>query len=118
MVIGIQKSANEVESMEAEERGSFWTRSIAIVFALGLTGALLLGYLVLRKRHAERLRAEQAAKTQAVKPAPSPQIQLFVDDAMIKGSQAVLGGTVLNISGEKLSDLAIELELKRRKDGG
>jgi hypothetical protein len=78
-----------------------------------------MGYLVLRKRHAEKLRAEQqAAQAQEAKPAPTPLLQLFVDDAMLKGSQAVLGGTILNISGEKLTDLSVELELKRRKDGG
>ncbi|MBV9957731.1 MAG: hypothetical protein JO360_04885 [Acidobacteria bacterium] len=92
------------------------TRGIAIVCALGLTAALLLGYLVLRKRHAERLRAEQAVAEQANKPAPPPQIQLFADDAMIKGSQVLLGGTVVNISAEKLTNVSVVLELRRRKD--
>jgi hypothetical protein len=63
------------------------------------------------------LRREQAAQTPAAKPVPSPEVQLFVDEAMIKGSQAVLAGTLQNISQEKLSDITVELELKRRKDG-
>jgi hypothetical protein len=117
MALDIEKSSNDLPALKTEDRGSMMPRVIAIICALGLTAALLLGYLVLRRRHAERLQAEQAAQTQAAKPAPSPLFQLFVDDAMIKGPQAVLGGTVLNISGEKLTDLSIELELKRRKDG-
>lgn len=116
MPLDIDKSANELQSLGTEDSGSGMTRGIAIICALGLTAALLLGYMMLRKRHAERLRAEQAAQEQATKPAPPPQIQLFVDDAMIKGSQVVLGGTIVNISGEKLTNLSVELELKRRKD--
>jgi hypothetical protein len=119
MSLDIEKSTDDYPHLETEERGSFMTRGIAIACALGLTAALTMGYLMLRKRHAERLRAEQqAAQAQEAKPAPSPLLQLFVDDAMIKGAQAVLGGTVLNISGEKLTDLSVELELKRRKDSG
>ncbi len=36
---------------------------------------------------------------------------------MLKGSQAIIAGTVRNISGAPLENLIIELELKRR-DGG
>jgi outer membrane PBP1 activator LpoA protein len=36
---------------------------------------------------------------------------------MLKGDQTVIGGTVRNISNEDLSALAVELELRRRKDG-
>lgn len=119
MSLDLEKSTDDYPHLETDARGSFMTRGIAILCALGLTAALTLGYLALRKRHAEKLRAEQqAAQAQEPKPAPSPLLQLFVDDAMIKGSQAVLGGTVLNISGEKLTGISVELELKRRKDGG
>ncbi|MBV9211087.1 MAG: hypothetical protein JOZ52_10685 [Acidobacteria bacterium] len=118
MSLDINKSTDDFRSLESDERGSSTTRGIAILCALGLTAALTMGYLVLRKRHAEKVRAEeQAAAVQEAKPAPAPLLQLFVDDAMIKGSQAVLGGTLLNISGGKLTDLSVELELKRRKDG-
>ncbi len=117
MATDIEKTSDDLPAILTEDRGSGMTRGIAILCALGLTAALLTGYLLLRRRHAERLQAEQAAQTQAAKPAPTPQLQLFVDDAMIKGTQAVLAGTALNISGEKLTDLSVELELKRRKDG-
>ena len=117
MALDLNDSSNELKSLGGEKDRSFLTRGIAILCALGLTASLLIGYLILRRRHAERLRAEQAAQTQAVKPAPVPVLQLFIDDAMIKGSQAVLGGTVQNISVEKQTGLTVSVELKRRKDG-
>ena len=113
----LEKSGTELNSLEADEGKSFFTRSVAFLCALGLTAALLIGYMALRWRHAERLRAEKAAQEQAIKPAPIPEIQVFLDDAMIKGSQAVLGGTIQNISKSPLTNLSVEMELKRRKDG-
>ncbi|HEX8493290.1 MAG TPA: hypothetical protein VF658_10650 [Pyrinomonadaceae bacterium] len=48
--------------------------------------------------------------------AVSTEAQIFEDEAIIKGSQAVVGGKVRNISREPLNDLSLELELKRRSD--
>ncbi len=110
-------SINDVESLGTEKNRSLFTRSVAVVFAIAFTAALLAGFLILRWRHEKRLRAEQAAQTQAVKPAPIPVLQVFMDDAMIKGSQAIIGGTVQNISKESFEGLIVDLELKRRKDG-
>src|SRR4030095_7899324 len=36
---------------------------------------------------------------------------------MLKGSETLIGGTVKNISQEELSNVTVELELRRRKDG-
>ncbi len=117
MELDLNNTSNDVHSIEEEKGKSFFTRGIAFLFAIGLTAALLAGYMFLRWRHAERLRKEQAAQNQQIKPAPVPVLQIFLDDAMIKGSSAVLGGTIVNISKEKLTGLSVELELKRRKDG-
>ncbi len=95
----------------------------AVVCALALTGGLFLGYMFLKKRHAEQVNAQVAAQraaaqaAQASKPTGPPVLQVFVDDAMLKGSQTVIGGTLLNISQETLSDLSVELELRTRKGG-
>lgn len=95
----------------------------AVVCALALTGGLFLGYMFLKKRHAEQVNAQveaQRAAAQAAqvsKPTGPPVLQVFVDDAMLKGSQTVIGGTLLNISQETLSDLKVELELRTRKGG-
>jgi hypothetical protein len=110
-------SINDVESLGTEMNRSLLTRTVAVICAIAFTAALLTGFLVLRWRHEKRLRAEQAAKAQAEKPAPIPVLQIFMDDAMIKGSQAIIGGTVQNISKETFAGLIVDLELKRRKDG-
>ncbi len=46
------------------------------------------------------------------------QAQIFEDEAMLKGSQAVIGGTVRNISESKFEGLDVEIELIRRRGGG
>ena len=102
---------------EVDGPRSFFTRGVAFLCALGLTAALTAGWLFLSWRHAKRLRAEEAAQSQLQKPSPAPKAQVFVDEAMIKASQAVLGGTIQNISTDTLVDVTLELELKRRKDG-
>ncbi|MCA1634134.1 MAG: hypothetical protein LC802_10575 [Acidobacteria bacterium] len=48
---------------------------------------------------------------------PSPDVQIFVDEAMLRKPNAILGGTLKNVSTEKLEHLSIELELIRRTDG-
>jgi hypothetical protein len=39
-----------------------------------------------------------------------------VDEALLKGGQTIIGGTVKNTFNEKLSGLSVELVLRRRKD--
>lgn len=46
----------------------------------------------------------------------APAVRIYEDEAMLKGSQAIIGGTVENIAGEPLESLSLELELRRRKD--
>lgn len=115
--LNTDNQSSEIRSLEVDESKSVWPRAVAILLALGLTAAVLFGYMLLRRRHAERLRSEQPPQAQPAKPSPSPVIQAFIDEAMIKGSQALIGGTLHNISTERLSDLRVEIELKRRKDG-
>jgi hypothetical protein len=104
-----------------EERGgrSPVVMVIAVIAALALTGGIFAGYMFLKKRHAEQVNAQRQAEmaAAATKPAAPPELQVFVDDAMLKGSQTVIGGTLLNISGEKISDISVELELRPRKGG-
>lgn len=51
------------------------------------------------------------------KAAKAPVVNVLEDEAMLRGSQAVIGGKVQNISGQRLENLTIELELNRRDDG-
>lgn len=50
--------------------------------------------------------------------APAPEAHVFVDEAMLRKPHAILGGTVENVGGERLENLSVELELRRRDDGG
>ena len=95
----------------------------AVICALALTGGLFLGYMFLKKRHAEQVNAQaQAQKAAALaaqpnRPTGPPVLQVFVDDAMLKGSQTIIGGTLLNISQETLTGLTVELTLGSRRGG-
>ncbi|MDQ3908139.1 MAG: hypothetical protein M3268_07325 [Acidobacteriota bacterium] len=92
------------------------TKLIAFVCAVALAGALLAGFLFLKKRHDDKLaaakRAEQAAK--AAKAAVPPRAQVFQDEVRLAGSQALVGGTVKNISDAPLESLSVEIALKGR----
>lgn len=61
----------------------------------------------------------KAAPSEQATPAgtPAAEAQVYEDEAMLKGSRAVVGGTVENVSGASLDKLSVEIELKRRKDG-
>ncbi|MCA1593715.1 MAG: hypothetical protein LC754_13910 [Acidobacteria bacterium] len=50
------------------------------------------------------------------KSAESPDVQVYVDDAMLKKPYAIIGGTVQNVGAQKLENLTAEIELKRRAD--
>ncbi|HEY0321106.1 MAG TPA: hypothetical protein VGC66_09150 [Pyrinomonadaceae bacterium] len=94
--------------------------AVAVLAALALTSALLGGYFYLRSRHAaQTLASEQQQQKSAVpaKPVIQPEVKIFEDEAMIKGAQVTVGGTVQNISNAQLTDVSLELELTRRADG-
>lgn len=45
------------------------------------------------------------------------EAQVYEDEALLKDSQAIIGGRVQNISGAALEDLSVEVELTSRSDG-
>ena len=101
-----------------EEQASYGRRvAVGVICAVLLTAGVFGGYLYLRNRHARENAARELAEANQIKPALPPRAQIFVDDAMIKGNQTVIGGTVQNISGEQLADLSVEINLTKRKDG-
>jgi hypothetical protein len=89
----------------------------AFAAALVFTAALLGGYFYLRSRHAAQTLASQQQGATPAKPVLQPEVKIFEDQALIKGAQVVVGGTVQNISNAALQDLSLELELTRRADG-
>lgn len=90
---------------------------VAFVAALALTAALLGGYFYLRSRHAAQTLASQQQQQTPAKPVIQPELKIFEDQAIIKGTQVTVGGTVENISKAALTDISLELELTRRRDG-
>lgn len=90
-----------------------WPALLAIALTVGLLG----GFFYLRGRN-ERQLAALRAETEKAKAVAPPVAQIFQDDVRLAGGQAVVGGTVRNISGEKLEGLSVEIELKSRTGGG
>jgi hypothetical protein len=98
---------------ETAREGGGLTKLIAVVCASALVVALLAGFLFLRKRQADRFEAARRAEQSSHAVAP-PQAQVFQDEVRLRGSEAVVGGTVKNISGAPLEGLSVEIALKGR----
>src|SRR5215211_6025855 len=83
--------------------------------ALTLT---LLPFLILsgcqKPLEAPREKAARATPT----PKPEPQAHVFLDEAMLAKPYAIIGGAVQNVGQEKLEELSVEIELRRRADSG
>jgi hypothetical protein len=99
------------EEVFIEATESSGLKIAAAVAALLITALVFVGYTYLRKRQ-----AQSAAPAQlATQPKAPPQALILVDEALLQGSNTVLGGTVRNIGNGKLDAVSVELELKRRK---
>ncbi len=103
--------------LDAEAKRSTLTLVVALICALAITAALFGGYMYLRRRHAQNERAQQQAQAPpTTKTLGPPLLQIYEDDAMLKGGKATISGTVINISTDTLKDIAVELELRRRNN--
>jgi hypothetical protein len=102
-----------------EEKRSTGRTLIAAVCALTVTAIVFAGYTYLRKRTAEQRLAATVAQAPPTSDAPKgpAKAHILVDEALLKGGQTIIGGTVRNISSGKLNGLTVALELRRRKDG-
>ena len=98
-----------------EPKSSAGPKLLAGLAALLITALVFAGYALLRKRHAGSLVSSQQATTTTSKP---PQALILIDEALLQGGKTSIGGVVRNTSSEKLEGLAVELELRRRKDAG
>lgn len=108
---------DSVEEQFVEEKSPVSRKLIAAIAALAVTVAVFGGYTYLRQRHAEdKATLANSSQGATAEPGKPPQALILVDDAMIKSGKSLIGGTVRNTSAERLSELQVELELKRRKD--
>ncbi|HZI50089.1 MAG TPA: hypothetical protein VFD75_19985 [Pyrinomonadaceae bacterium] len=100
--------------IDEEEKRRTKRLLVGILCAVLLTGAVLGGYLALRKRHERQVAAAAEAEVKR----KAPRVEVFVDDALVNGKTTTLGGTVHNISNETLQNIAVELQLRRRVGSG
>lgn len=100
--------------LEEENRRHNRRLLVGLICAVLVTGLLFGGYLFLRKRHERQVAAAQAQEVKK----NSPKVEVFVDDAVVKGKLTTLSGTVHNISPETLQNVAVELALRRRVGSG
>lgn len=101
-----------------EEKPSFGRKFVAGLLALVFTAAVLCGFLYFRNRHVKQTLSESQPRP-ALTNAPKGPIKahILMDEAVLKGGQTIIGGSVKNISRETFSGLVVELELKRRTGG-
>jgi hypothetical protein len=67
--------------------------------------------------HASKSTEASGTKTAQTSPAPTPEANIFVDEAMLAKPYAIIGGAVENIGAQRLEKLSVEIELRRREDG-
>lgn len=104
------------DELFVEPRSSVGPKLLAALAALVITALVFAGYTLLRKRHAEDSGSLASATTPAAAENKPPKALIIVDEAMLQGGKTTIGGIVRNTSSEKLEGLAVELELRRRKD--
>jgi hypothetical protein len=100
--------------IDEEEKRRTQRLLVGVLCAILLTGAVLGGYMALRKRHERQVAAAAEAEVKR----KAPKVEVFVDDALVNGKTTTLGGTVHNISSENLQNIAVELQLRRRVGAG
>jgi hypothetical protein len=81
--------------------------------ALTLT---LLPFLLLSGCQKAPEASQQKSARATPTPKPEPQAQIFVDEAMLAKPYAIIGGAVQNVGNERLENLSVEVELRRRAD--
>jgi hypothetical protein len=112
----ISDNFTETDDNGTQRGRSSLIKIVSIVLAIAITATLLIGFLIWRKRHEEIVGVEAQPQQKTVRPALPTKVQVYMDEAVRKGQQALISGTVHNISNESLSNIALEVELTRRKD--
>lgn len=90
---------------------------VAVLAGLVVTATLLGGYFYLRSRHAAQTLVAEQQQNAPARQTVQPDLKIYEDEAMIKGQQVMVGGTVQNISNAAIADLSLEMELTRRAGG-
>jgi hypothetical protein len=92
---------------------------LGIVCAVAVTALLVAGYALMRRKHAQRVLAEnQPPPVTESGPKGPPVAHVVIDEPTIEKGFTVIGGAIKNISDRDLSDLFVVIEMRRRKDSG
>ena len=106
---------NQSDVSDVPVKRPLLAQAAAVICAVVATLGLFAGYVMLQKRNVARF----AAPHPDVASAPaSPEAEIFEDEAMPRGANAVIGGTIRNTSSKELQALSVELELMRRDGTG
>lgn len=109
------------ESSTAREqrytRAPIGFKVMAALTAIAITFLFFLGYTYLRSRHVQPTTVTRATEVpkEPVVPSGPPQVNIVVDEAMLKGGEITLGGAVKNISDAPVTNISVELELYPRE---
>jgi hypothetical protein len=114
----ISNQNQDTNDSVVRQTGTSIVKLVSMIVALVVTAGLLIGFLVWRKAHEEKIVTEQRTLEKPVRPALPQKAQVLLDESVRKGSDAIISGTVRNISNESLSNLVVEVELTHHKDAG
>ncbi len=96
--------------------GSRLTTFFAAFCSLLIALLVFTGHVYLRGKHARQVSDLQSAlKSTPVPTQPPAQVTIYENEPTLKGSIAVLSGTILNKSGQEIADLSVELQLIPRQ---
>lgn len=110
------ESITDVKTSSNNSRTGFL---VGLSIALVMTVAFAAGWVVLQRRNAAKVAAKEQAEAKAQPtPRPTPELQVLLDEAIVKSGQAALSGTVKNVSPNAISGIKVDLELFHREGNG
>lgn len=110
----LNETGQDFQRPEPRRRPTAIKLAVAGLLAVALVG---ISYLLFFRSTANSPASQEQRRNDT--PAPvSTEAQILEDEPILKDSKAVISGTVRNLSRESLNNLSLEIELKRRSDGG
>lgn len=88
---------------------------IGVICAALIVASIFGGYFLLRSRNAAATSSPAAQTSEPQRPTRDQiKLQVLEDEAFLRRSDAVIGGTIRNVSNQKLSQLSLTIKLQGR----
>lgn len=87
---------------------------IGIVCAALIVASIFGGYFLLRSRQAAAQQVDERAGDTQPATRERAKVHVLEDEAFLRRSDAVIGGTIRNVSDQKLSNLLLTIKLQSR----